>query len=193
MRQEDHETSLADAIRPRPAEDARSGCGSKLWPRWRRGDTWWRRGWWGTTKKPERLKKSLSSLLSRRHTLWPLSLHPSVCAGPERLLGDTLPLPPSIHLRLFHPTPMYTSTLFTPPHSQSPILFASAAKGNLSVSLHHCSPSPAVPVGPVILVPAPAAVGCPLFLIQPSSHPTPRSRTLSCGCSGERRKTLPHE
>lgn len=100
MPQEDHETSLADAIRPRPAEDdARSGCGSKLWPRWRGGDTWWRRGWGEATKKPERLEKSLSSLLSPRHTLWPLSLHPSVCAGPERLLGDTVPhpTPPPIH------------------------------------------------------------------------------------------------
>lgn len=78
-----------------------------------------------------------------------------------------------------------------PRHSQSPILFASA--GNLSSSLHQRSPSPAVPVSPVILVPAPAALGCPLFPIQPSSHPTPWSRTLSCGSSGERRKTLPHE
>lgn len=77
----------------------------------------------GATKKPERLEKSLSSLLSPRHTLWPLSLQPSVCAGPERLLGDTLPLPPSIHLRLFHPTPTHTSTLFTPPPIHSHLFY----------------------------------------------------------------------
>lgn len=29
---QDHETLLADAIRPKPVEDTWSGCGSKHWP-----------------------------------------------------------------------------------------------------------------------------------------------------------------
>lgn len=155
-------------------------------------DTWWRR------RRPRSLRdwKRVSHHYCHRVTHSGHSAFTHQSALAQSVCWLTLCLsPPSIHLRLFHPTPTYTSTLFTPPppHSRSPILFASAAKGNLSGCLHHRSPSPAVPVGPVILVPAPEAVGCPLFPIQPSSHPTPRSRTLSCGSSRERRKTLPHE
>lgn len=111
-------------------------------------DTWWRRGWGGTTKKPERLEKSLSSLLSPCHTLWPLSFHPSVCAGPERLLGDTLPLPPihpspplssytNIHKHIVYPPLIHSHLFYLPPLPRGicPALFITALRHRAFLSV----------------------------------------------------------
>lgn len=96
---------LSLLMRLKPSQQRTRGQGvdqSTILP-WGGGDTRWRDG--EDTKKPERLGKSLSSLSSRVHSGHPVSQ--SVCIGPGRLLGDTLPLLPSIHLHPIHLTPTY--------------------------------------------------------------------------------------
>lgn len=141
---------LADAIRPKPAEDTRSGCGSKHWPA-AGGDTRRREG--EETQKPERDWKRVSHHHCQRVTHSGHSASPSVCVGPGRLAGDTLPLLPSIHLSPLHLTPTYTSTFFSLSRSQSPTLFVSAKGIFVMLSSSPLSIT-AIPASPVILVPA---------------------------------------
>lgn len=75
-------------------------------------------------RERERSGKSLSSLLSLCHTLWPLSVTISLC-WPWASGGWRSASPSSIHLSLFQLTPTYTST-FSLPHSQPPIIFVYA-------------------------------------------------------------------
>lgn len=51
--------------------------------------------------KPERDRERVSHHYCHCVTHSGHSVSPSVCAGPGRLAGDTLPLLPSIHLSLF--------------------------------------------------------------------------------------------
>lgn len=140
-------------------------------------------------KKPERSRKSLSSLLSQCHTLRPLSVTISLCcpwaSGGWHSASPSIH--PSIHLSLLQLIPTYTST-FSLSFTQS-FFNLSTPRGFSSCSLHHGSPStPFLPVQSYWFWPE--ALGCPLFPFQPNPHPVPGSRTRSSSCSEEQWKTL---
>ena len=111
---EDHETLLADAIRPKPVVNTHGQVvdQSSSPPQGREGER-------------ERLEgvahHYCHGVAHSGH-----SASPSVCSGRGRLAGDTLPLLPSINLSLFHLTPTHTQACFSLSHSLSPISFVSA-------------------------------------------------------------------
>lgn len=155
---------LADAIRPKSAEDTRSGCGSKHWPA-AGGDIRRREG--EETQKPERDWERVSHHHCHRVTHSGHSASPSVCVGPGRLAGDALPLLPSIH-------PSISPRFILHPHTQARFFFSLSitvtyficlCQGDfLSCSLHHRSPSlPFLPVQSYWF--RPEALGCPLFAL----------------------------
>lgn len=168
---EDRETLLADAIRPKSAEDTRSGCGSKHWPA-AGGDTRRREG--EETQKPERDWERVSHHHCHRVTHSGHSASPSVCVGPGRLAGDTLPLLPSIHQSIsprFILHPHTQARFFSLSRSQSPTLFVSAKGIFVMLSSSPLSIT-AIPASPVILVPARGS-GMSSFcvLAQPTFYP----------------------
>lgn len=146
-----------------PEEVTRSGCGSNmsLLRGWQKEE-----GVRGEGEATERLGRSLSSLLSQCHTLWPLSVTISLywpgasggwhSASPS--IRPSLPLWSS-----------YTSTSFVS-RSQPPIWFV-YVKGISSCSPHHWSPSP-----PFLPVQSywfwPEALGCPPFCCSPVPIPS---------------------
>lgn len=112
------------------------------------------------------------------------SVSPSVCAGPGRLAGDTLPLLPSIHLSLFQL--IHTSTFSL---SFTVACFICLCQGDCVMLSSSLLSITAIPASPVILVLAWGS-GMSSFLFQPSPHPVPGSRTRSSSCSEEQWKSL---
>lgn len=139
---------LADAIRPKPVEDTRSGCGSKHQPA-TGGDT--RRKEGEEPTKPARDWKRVSHHYCHSVAHSGHSASPSVCVGPGRLAGDTLPLRPSIHLSLFHLTPTYTSMFFSLIRSR--LFYFISAEGIFVMLSSSLLSITAILASPVILVP----------------------------------------
>lgn len=95
------------------------------------------------------------------------SVSQSVCLGPGRLVGDTLPLLPSIHLHPIHLPPTYKCFFF---YSHFFFLFC-LPRGSQSCPLHQSSPSLPFPPGQSFWL-WPKALGCPPFHSGPSGPTT---------------------
>lgn len=104
---EDHGTLLVDAIKAKPTEDTRSGCGSKHHLAVGGGvEEVVTQG--GETKRTLRSLRDWEKVSHHyRHSVvhFGHSVSQSACTGLGRLVGDTLPLLPSIHLYPIHLTP----------------------------------------------------------------------------------------
>lgn len=159
------------------------GCGSKLEPA--AGGDRHRREEEEKKKKPERDRERVSHHYCHSVAHSGHSVSPSVCAGPGRLVGDTLPLLPSISpsLWLLH---TYTSTL---PLSFTATCCICLCQGDFVMLSSSLLSIAATPASPVILVLA-SGSGMSSFFLAHSHCPVPGSRTHSCSCTEEPRKTF---
>lgn len=137
---------LADAIKAKPAEDTRSGCGSKH--HLAVGGEVTQEG--ETERTPRSLRDGEKVSHHYRHGVVHSghSVSQSVCLGPGRLVGDTLPLLPSIHLHPIHLPPTYKCFFF---YSHFFVVVLSAKGITVMPSSSKLSIT-AVPTRPVILV-----------------------------------------
>lgn len=154
---------LVDAIKAKPTEDTRSGCGSKHHLAVGGGvEEVVTQG--GETKRTLRSLRDWEKVSHHyRHSVvhFGHSVSQSACTGLGRLVGDTLPLLPSIHLYPIHLTPadkrFFSCSNF----------FFCLPGGSQSCPRHQSSLSPPFPPVQSYWL-WPKALGCPLLHSGPS-------------------------